>query len=70
MIDFSILVNQMLYMLIVGVKLMSENFLDVEPDDNRFKNAKVILITADCSKSGVANPIDFIVNEGEGGHIE
>lgn len=48
-----------------GVKLMSENFLDVEPDDNRFKNAKVILITADCSKSGVANPIDFIVNEGE-----
>lgn len=57
-------------MLIVGVKLMSENFLDVEPDDNRFKNAKVILITADCSKSGVANPIDFIVNEGEGGHTE
>ncbi|XP_061188940.1 putative methyltransferase NSUN7 [Saccostrea echinata] len=48
-----------------GVKVMTENFLDIEPDDNRFKNAKVILITADCSKSGIANPIDFIVNEGE-----
>lgn len=45
---------------------MTENFLNVDPEDNRFKNAKVILITADCSKSGITNPIDFIVNEGEG----
>ncbi|XP_048777842.2 putative methyltransferase NSUN7 isoform X3 [Ostrea edulis] len=48
-----------------GVKVMTENFLNVDPEDNRFKNAKVILITADCSKSGITNPIDFIVNEGE-----
>lgn len=53
-------------MYFVGVKVMSENFLEVEPDDNRFKNVKVILITADCSKSGIADPVDFIVNEGEG----
>lgn len=48
-----------------GVKMLTEPFLSVEPDDTRFKNVKVILITADCSKSGITNPIDFIVNEGE-----
>ena len=46
--------------------MVNDNFLDVETDDHRFKNVRVILITADCSKSGVTNPIDFIVNEGEG----
>ncbi|XP_060075252.1 putative methyltransferase NSUN7 [Ylistrum balloti] len=50
---------------IKGVKMLTEPFLSVEPDDTRFKNVKVILITADCSKSGITNPIDFIVNEGE-----
>ncbi|KAK3099250.1 hypothetical protein FSP39_001586 [Pinctada imbricata] len=50
---------------IKGVKAMNDNFLDVEADDHRFKNVRVILVTADCSKSGVTNPIDFIVNEGE-----
>lgn len=57
-------------MLIVGVKLMFENFLDIELDDNWFKNVKVIFIIVDCSKLGVVNFIDFIVNEGEGGYIE
>lgn len=45
--------------------MLSEPFLNIEPDDSRFKNVKVILITANCSKSGVANAVDFIVNEGE-----
>ncbi|KAL3880122.1 hypothetical protein ACJMK2_032391 [Sinanodonta woodiana] len=48
-----------------NVKLMSESFLDIELDDARFKNCKVVLVTADCSKSGISNPVDFIVNEGE-----
>ncbi|KAK3600044.1 hypothetical protein CHS0354_012731 [Potamilus streckersoni] len=48
-----------------NVKLMSESFLDIELDDARFKNCKVVLVTANCSKSGISNPVDFIVNEGE-----
>ena len=48
------------------MKFLQESFLNVEADDPRFKNVKVVLVTADCSKSGIANPIDFIVNEGEG----
>ena len=48
------------------IKFLQESFVNVEPDDVRFKNVKVVLVTADCSKSGIANPIDFIVNEGEG----
>jgi len=49
------------------VKVQTDNFLDIETDDNKFRNVKVILVTADCSKSGISNPIDFVVNEGEGG---
>ncbi|XP_052795008.1 putative methyltransferase NSUN7 [Mya arenaria] len=47
------------------IKVQQEPFLDVETDDNKFKNVKVVLVTADCSKSGITNPIDFVVNEGE-----
>ncbi|KAJ8298194.1 hypothetical protein KUTeg_024725 [Tegillarca granosa] len=54
---------------IKGVKNLQDSFLDIEPDDPRFKNVKVILVTADCSKSGITNPIDFIVNEGEDAKI-
>ena len=48
------------------MKFVQDSFLNIEPEDVRFKNVKVVLVTADCSKSGIANPIDFIVNEGEG----
>ncbi|KAL5011527.1 hypothetical protein ScPMuIL_010078 [Solemya velum] len=48
-----------------NVKIVQESFLDIEPDDNRFRGVKAILVTANCSKSGIANPVDFIVNEGE-----
>lgn len=28
-----------------------------------------MLVTADCSKTGITNPIDFVVNEGEGMYL-
>ncbi|XP_013411234.1 putative methyltransferase NSUN7 [Lingula anatina] len=48
-----------------NVKLIMEEFSSVAPDDVRFRNVKAILVTAKCSKSGISNPVDFIVNEGE-----
>ncbi|KAH9492650.1 putative methyltransferase nsun7, partial [Bulinus truncatus] len=48
-----------------NVKLLSDNFLEVDPDDTRFKNVKVILISANCSKSAITSPVQFIVSEGE-----
>jgi len=45
---------------------MSEKFLDVDLNDPRLKDIKVILITANCSRCGVPNPVNFIVSEGEG----
>ncbi|KAK6172528.1 hypothetical protein SNE40_016163 [Patella caerulea] len=47
------------------VRVVSESFLDVEPDDSRFKTARVVLVTAFCSKSAVTNPVEFVVSEGE-----
>ena len=48
------------------IKIFQENFLDVNLEDERFKHIKVVLVSADCSRSGVANPVDFIVSEAEG----
>lgn len=48
-----------------NIKFQNESFLDIDTDDNKYKNVKVVLVTADCSKSGISNPIDFVVNEGE-----
>lgn len=52
--------------LCVDIKVQTESFLDIDTDDNKYKNVKVVLVTADCSKTGITNPIDFVVNEGEG----
>ncbi|XP_052276864.1 putative methyltransferase NSUN7 isoform X1 [Dreissena polymorpha] len=59
------LASNMEKMGVKNVKEQSEQFLNIETDDNRFKNVKVVLVTADCTKSGITNPIDFVVNEGE-----
>lgn len=39
--------------------------MQISSDDGRFKSVKVILLTANCSKSALNNPVDFVVNEGE-----
>ncbi|XP_066576599.1 putative methyltransferase NSUN7 isoform X2 [Amia ocellicauda] len=46
-----------------NVKLLPENFADIEPTDVRLQKAKVILLLPPCSASGVSNPVDFILNE-------
>lgn len=48
-----------------NVICMKEDFLNSDPDDPKFKNVKVILVSAQCSKSGIIDPVDFIVSEGE-----
>jgi len=53
-----------------SVKLITEKFEDVNPHDDRVKNVKLALITAQCSRSGVADPVNFIVSEGEGAFAE
>ena len=45
---------------------MMEKFEEIDPNDERVKNTKLALITANCSRSGVTNPVTFIVSEGEG----
>ncbi|XP_064636654.1 putative methyltransferase NSUN7 isoform X2 [Lineus longissimus] len=47
------------------VKIISENFKEVEADDVRFRGVRSILLTAECSKTGIIDPIDFILTEGE-----
>ncbi|ELT91030.1 hypothetical protein CAPTEDRAFT_220169 [Capitella teleta] len=47
------------------VKLFMEDFLEVPPYDDRLKHVKVVLLVVSCSRSGVANPVNFIVSEGE-----
>ncbi|ELU08214.1 hypothetical protein CAPTEDRAFT_197531 [Capitella teleta] len=42
-----------------------EEFLDVHPFDDRLKHVKIVLLVATCSRSGVANPVNCIVSEGE-----
>ena len=49
------------------VKLVSEDVTRVEHGDERLKTVKVALVSVDCSKSAVANPVNFILTEGAGG---
>jgi len=48
------------------VKLITEKFEDIDPSDERVSNIKLALITAQCSRSGVTNPVNFILSEGDG----
>ena len=46
---------------------MSEQFERVEPQKEQqfYKKAKVVLITPQCTRTAVANPIEFMLNEGD-----
>ncbi|BFZ15042.1 hypothetical protein BsWGS_18081 [Bradybaena similaris] len=46
-------------------KFLLDDFLSVDPEEPKLKSVKVILITANCSKSGITNPVRFLVTEGE-----
>jgi len=48
------------------VKLITDKFEGMNASDERLKDIKLALITAQCSRSGVADPVKFIVSEGEG----
>jgi len=51
---------------VARVKLMTGNFTDASTTDEKLRDIKLVFITALCSKSGVANPVSFVVTEGEG----
>ncbi|XP_067041806.1 putative methyltransferase NSUN7 [Acropora muricata] len=47
-----------------NVVLLGESFLDALPTDERLKNVRLIVVNVPCSKSGVVNPVDFVLQEG------
>ncbi|XP_039607266.1 putative methyltransferase NSUN7 isoform X2 [Polypterus senegalus] len=46
-----------------NIKMLPENFKDIEPTDSRLQKVKIILLLPQCSESGVSNPVEFILNE-------
>lgn len=49
---------------ITNVKFIPEEFLEVQHTDPRMKNVKAVLVTPPDSRSGVVNPVEFIMQEG------
>ena len=48
------------------MKLLEDNIFDVQHSDPRFKNVKVVLVTPQDSRSGINNPVEYILHEGDG----
>nr|XP_033802787.1 putative methyltransferase NSUN7 isoform X2 [Geotrypetes seraphini] len=46
-----------------NIKLLHENFMDIDPTDHRLQKAKIILLLPMCSGSGVSDPVEFILSE-------
>ena len=55
---------------ILDVCILEEHFLDALPTDERFRKVKIIVVNAQCSKSGIVNPVDFILQEGVSSSIK
>eukprot|EP00794_Sanderia_malayensis_P007536 gene7536-8373_t len=54
-------------MIASGVKnfeLIEDNFINIAHNDERFKKVRIIMCNVPCSKSGVVNPVDFVLQEG------
>ena len=47
------------------VKVIRERFAHLDLDDIRLRMVRAALITADCSKSAIANIVNYVVTEGE-----
>ncbi|XP_028939276.2 putative methyltransferase NSUN7 isoform X2 [Ornithorhynchus anatinus] len=48
-----------------NIELLHENFIALEPKDQRLQKVKVILLLPRCSGLGVSNPVEFILSEHE-----
>lgn len=51
----------------IGVKdfvLINDKFTYISPADDRFSSVKIIICNPPCSKSGVVNVVDYIIQEG------
>ena len=46
------------------VNLQEESFLDALPTEERLKKVRIIVVNVPCSKSGIVNPVDFVLQEG------
>ncbi|XP_033125980.1 putative methyltransferase NSUN7 isoform X2 [Anneissia japonica] len=52
-----------------NVKLIKEDFFELQHTDPRFKNVKLALVTPQDSRSGITNPVEYIIHEGEDASI-
>ncbi|KAM3936851.1 putative methyltransferase NSUN7 [Leptodactylus fuscus] len=46
-----------------NIKILKENFTDIDPSDIRLQKAKLILLLPQCSGSGISDPVEFILHE-------
>jgi len=58
--------DQFMFVELGEVKLVMDDFLKSNHFDERFRDIKVVLLTTVCTRTGVVNPVNFIVSEGEG----
>ncbi|XP_072040844.1 putative methyltransferase NSUN7 isoform X2 [Amphiura filiformis] len=57
--------GQMRKLEIENVKLIQDSIFDVQHTDPRFKNVKVVLVTPQDSRSGITNPVEYMLQEGD-----
>lgn len=55
-----------LFFLSLDVLPITEPLNNIAGDDIRFKHIKLVMFNARCSKTAVANPVEYLVSEDEG----